>query len=96
MTVVPSPVMVMPVVAPPHLFGLEEINLLLQNHRRFRASAMRSWWHRNRRQRRRLRRRGRHNRARNKSDAEFQEEPAFHRIHPFHPERDEESFAVSK
>jgi hypothetical protein len=94
--VVPSPVTVMPVVTPPHLFELEGINLLLRNHRRFHTPTKRSRWRRNRRQRRRLRVRSQCNRARNKSNAEFQEQPAFHHIHPFHPERDEGSFAVSK
>jgi hypothetical protein len=87
MTVPPTPMTVMPVMAPPDLFGLEPIDLVPCRHGRadIRIHAgpfvcVESL----RRQRRSLHARGQRSGACGKSDRKFQKVPTFHGVFLFH------------
>ena len=80
MPAMPAPV---PVMTPAHFFGFEVIDIVLRDHRRFRALAARrsqTLRRRNRRQRSGIRARSKYGRTSGKSNGDFQKVTAFHDI----------------
>jgi len=92
------PVVPMPapmVMAPPHFFRLEMIDLVLPDHRRlrgFRARRRQTLTRRNRRQWRGLRSRSKRTRARGYAKGEFEKVAALHGSPPLHMANRREDF----
>jgi len=83
MAMTPAPMAVMPVMSPPHFFGLEAIDLIARGHGGmgiFIGGKLSALTERLRQKRRGLRARGKSGGSGRKSNGEFQKIPAFHDI----------------